>query len=211
MADVMRAELSRLQLQERELLTKLREPESHPAVQQLQKRIAETKEFLGREERVHEQATVGPDRLFDVIELVANTPVEGVIEEVGSVIDPNQHTVVVKGHIDNKKHQLRAGQFVVVTIALPQPAEVVLPSSALVEQGRDTFVFIQPDPRKFVYEQRRVQVVRRGKDAVHIRTRLTPEEERQGLQTIRTGEQIITSGALELKAILDDLKMGPKR
>jgi hypothetical protein len=49
-------------------------------------------------------------------------------------------------------------------------------------------------------------VVRRSHDAVHIRTKLTPEQERQGFQTVRPGERVITAGALELKAMLDDLK-----
>jgi hypothetical protein len=53
--------------------------------------------------------------------------------------------------------------------------------------------------------------VRRGKDAVHIRARLTPDEERRGSQTVRPGEQVITAGALELKAILDDLKAAQGR
>jgi cobalt-zinc-cadmium efflux system membrane fusion protein len=146
-----------------------------------------------------------------------DTSVEGVIDEIGSLIDPDEHTpewapraahAVVKGYIDNKKHQLRAGQYVTATVVRPpRPvAEVVLPSSALVEEGRHSFVFIQTDAKKFLYEQRRVLVVRRGKDAVHVRAALTLEQERQGFQTVRQGEQVVTAGVIELKAILDDLK-----
>jgi cobalt-zinc-cadmium efflux system membrane fusion protein len=138
--------------------------------------------------------------------------VEGVIDEIGFLIDPNQHTAVVKGHIDNKDHLLLAGQFITAKIVLPRPvAEVVLPSSALVEDDHQTFIFIQVDAKKFAYEQRRVLVVRRGKDAVHVRTRLTPEQERQGFQTVRPGEHVVTAGVLELKAILDDLKVAKDR
>jgi RNA polymerase sigma factor (sigma-70 family) len=141
-------------------------------------------------------------------ETVVDTSVEGIIDEIGALIDPNGHTAVVKGYIDNKNRQLRAGQHVKATVVLaPLPvAEVVLPSSALVEEGRQSFVFIQTDAKKFLYEQRRVLVVRRGKDAVHVRARLTPEEDRQGFQTVRPGEHVVTAGVLELKAILDDLK-----
>jgi RNA polymerase sigma factor (sigma-70 family) len=146
-------------------------------------------------------------RPFQEIERSVNKPVEGFIDEVGSLIDPNLDTAVVKGHIDNKEHQMRPGLFVTATVALPMPvADVALPSSALVESGQDTFVFVQRDAKNFNYEQRRVFVMRRGKDTVHIRARLTPEQVRQGFQTVRAGEQVISSGALELKAILDDLK-----
>lgn len=96
--------------------------------------------------------------------------------------------------IDNASGALRPGQFVRVTITLPPLApEVVLPASALVEQGGQTFVFVQPDPAKAVYRLRRVRVVRRGQDVAHVRGSLKP------------GECIIAAGAVELKAILDTL------
>jgi hypothetical protein len=150
--------------------------------------------------------------LLQAMEQPVNKPIEGFIDEVGYLIDPYTGTAVVKGHIDNKEHQLRPGQFVTATVTLPAPvAEVVLPSSALVECGHETFVFVQSDAKKFVYEQRRVFVMRRGKDTVHVRARLTAEQERQGFQTVRAGEQVISSGVLELKAILDDLKESQDR
>ncbi len=156
----------------------------------------------------NKSAAVRLERPVEVIGPVVDTPVEGAIDDIGSIIDPNEHTAVVKGYIDNKKHQLRAGQLITATVVLPPlpVSEVVLPSAALVEEGRHTFVFIQSDAKKFLYEQRHVVVVRRGKDAVHIRARLTAEEDRQGFQTVRPGEHVVTSGALELKGILDDLK-----
>jgi cobalt-zinc-cadmium efflux system membrane fusion protein len=132
---------------------------------------------------------------------------EGVIESIGYLIDPNQHTAVVSGFVDNPEGRLRAGQFVTASVTLPPRAgEVVLPAGAVVEQGREAFVFVQPDPKKLFYEQRRVAVVRRGQEAVHVRARLTVEQERQGFQAVRPGERVVTAGAVELKAILDDLK-----
>jgi multidrug efflux pump subunit AcrA (membrane-fusion protein) len=84
--------------------------------------------------------------------------------------------------------------------------DLVLPASAVVEEGGQNFVFVQPDTKKLFYEQRRVAVVRRGQDIVHLRSRLTAEQERQGFQTVRPGELIVTSGVVELKAILSGLK-----
>jgi cobalt-zinc-cadmium efflux system membrane fusion protein len=141
------------------------------------------------------------------IRAAGSAPIEGVFDEIGYLIDPNQHTAVVKGYLDNKDHKLRAGQFITATIVLPGPVvEMVLPASALVEDGRQSYVFVQPDVKKPVYEQRRVLVVRRGQDAVHVRARATGEQEPQGAHTLRPGERVITTGALELKALLDDLK-----
>jgi cobalt-zinc-cadmium efflux system membrane fusion protein len=131
----------------------------------------------------------------------------GRFEEIEYLIDPNQHTAVVKGFVENPKGQLRAGQFITASITLPPPAgEVVLPAAAVIESGGKNFVFVQPEAKQDFFEQRRVAVVRRGQDVVHIRARLTPEEERQGLQTVRPGERVVTAGAVEVKALLDDLK-----
>jgi cobalt-zinc-cadmium efflux system membrane fusion protein len=136
----------------------------------------------------------------------------GQIAEVGYLIDPKHHTALVAGYVDNRAGLLRPGQLITASITLPPAAgEVVLPAAAVVEEGRRTFVFIQPDARKFFYEQRRVLIVRRGHDLVHVRSRLTAEQERQGFQTVRPGDRIVTSGAIELKAILADLKGGADR
>src|SRR5262249_38311952 len=46
-------------------------------------------------------------------------PLEGTIDEIGHLIDPNQHTGVIKGYVPNPKQRLRGGQSVTVTITLP--------------------------------------------------------------------------------------------
>jgi cobalt-zinc-cadmium efflux system membrane fusion protein len=139
-------------------------------------------------------------------------PVPGWIESVGHLIDPNQHTAVVTGFVENPEGRLRAGQFITASVTLPPPmGELVLPAGAVIEEGHHTFVFVQPDVKKLFYELRRVVLVRRGQDVVHIRSRLTSELERQGFQTVRIGERVVTAGAVELKAILEDLKVDRDR
>jgi cobalt-zinc-cadmium efflux system membrane fusion protein len=141
-----------------------------------------------------------------------SSPLEGWIDNVSYIIDPNQHTAVVTGLIDNPKGRARPGQYITASLTLPAPAgEVVLPAAALVEDGRHSYVFVQPDPKKFVYEQRRVSIVRRGQDIVHIRSKLTPEQERQGVRTVRPGERVVTGGVVELQALLEDLKAAPAK
>jgi cobalt-zinc-cadmium efflux system membrane fusion protein len=131
----------------------------------------------------------------------------GRIHSISYLIDPQSHTVVVTGSVDNLKGLWRAGQYITASVTLPRrTGELVLPAAAVVEEGGRTFVFIQPDPRRFFYEQRPVVLVRRGHDRVHVRSRLTPAQERQGFKAVREGERVVSGGALELKAILDDLK-----
>jgi cobalt-zinc-cadmium efflux system membrane fusion protein len=152
------------------------------------------------------------ERVWTVKAVAATVDVKGPWEEISYLIDPIQHTAVIKGHIDNAGEKLRAGQFITAAITLPSTTgEMAVPAAAVVEEDGKSFVFLQPDPKQPIYRQRRVLVVRRSPEAVHIRSPLSAEEERKGSHPLRTGDRVITSGAVELKAILDDLKAKEKR
>jgi membrane fusion protein, heavy metal efflux system len=49
----------------------------------------------------------------------SNTGLPGTIDEIGQLIDPNQHTAVVKGHVDNPGRRIKAGQYVTATVDIP--------------------------------------------------------------------------------------------
>jgi cobalt-zinc-cadmium efflux system membrane fusion protein len=122
------------------------------------------------------------------------TPVQGKMTRIGLVVDPVQHTVIVDGTVDNKDHRLRIGEKVVATVALP-PAkgEVSIPIGALVEDGKESIVFVATSQGQFT--MKRVHVTRRGLEEAQVK---------EG--PIEKGDSVVTSGAIELKAALDDLK-----
>jgi cobalt-zinc-cadmium efflux system membrane fusion protein len=151
--------------------------------------------------------------------------IAGPVDEISYLIDVNQHSAVVKGHIDNPPvdegnaaspaRRLRAGQYVTATINLPPPDGVVeVPVGAVVDDGRQCVVFVQPDPAKAEYTLRRVEVTHRFEKTVYVRSALpegqparTPEEEKEGLlprEPLRPGEKVLTRGVLELKKELED-------
>jgi membrane fusion protein, heavy metal efflux system len=142
-------------------------------------------------------------------------------DEVGYLIDPNQHTAVVKGRIDNPDHKLRGGQFVSVAINLDPPEDVVeIPITALVEDGRQSVVFVQTDPNQPNYTMRRVQVTHRFDKVAYVRSKpftkeeeLKPEDKDRGLlprEALRRDEIVLTNGVMELKAALEDKESGEK-
>jgi cobalt-zinc-cadmium efflux system membrane fusion protein len=135
--------------------------------------------------------------------------------EIGPILDSNQHTVVVKGYLNNPKGELRAGQFVSASIQLdPLPDRVEVPLTALVEDGKLSFVFVQPDPEKNEFTLRRVLVTHRFDRAAWVKTRLTdkereqtPEEAARGVprvQPLQVGDRYLPTGVLELRAALVD-------
>jgi cobalt-zinc-cadmium efflux system membrane fusion protein len=159
------------------------------------------------------------DRMWTVRTVGANSVggIKGTIDEIGYLIDPNQHTAVIKGYIDNPKEQIRAGQFVSCTVPIPPPQDVVeVPIDALVEDGRNCVVFVQPDPTKHQYTMRRVQPTHRFEKTAFVRSKpfgkdewITAEDKEEGmlpLEALRPGERILRSGVGELKAALLDLE-----
>jgi membrane fusion protein, heavy metal efflux system len=121
----------------------------------------------------------------------------GHLERIADVIDPNQHTALAIGHVENPNGLLKAGQFVSVTVELPAASnEIEVPATALVEDGRESIVFVQPDPDKLRFTRRKVKVLRRSHDLVNLA---------QG--AVRSGDRVVTGGAIFLNDALTDLPM----
>src|SRR5262249_2426218 len=81
---------------------------------------------------------------------------------IGYLIDGKQHSAVPKGRIPTPDGQLWAGQYVTARIEMPPPPDVVeIPTGALIDDGKQCVVFVQPNPAKAEYTMRRVEVVRR--------------------------------------------------
>lgn len=137
----------------------------------------------------------------------------GTIDVVGYIIDPNQHTAVIQGYVENPGQRLRAGQFISATVDIPPPPGVVeIPLNALCDDGQQSLVFVQSDPKKPQYTMRRVQVTNRFEHKAFVRStpipkagQLTSEEAEQGLlpkEPLRPGEHILDSGTGELHMAL---------
>jgi cobalt-zinc-cadmium efflux system membrane fusion protein len=165
-------------------------------------------------------------------------PIAGAFDRIGAVVDRDRGTVMVTGRIVNPGGRLRPGQAVRVRITIPRAvSEVSVPASALVEEGGATYVFVQPDARERVYVPLRVEVVRRDKDTAHVRSAVTVGQMLSAVvdydgngsaellalalqqvvaaearpRSLRPGDRIVTAGAVELKALLHDLKPGRPR
>jgi multidrug efflux pump subunit AcrA (membrane-fusion protein) len=141
--------------------------------------------------------------------------VEGTITEIGWLIDPNQHTAVIKGYIPNPGGKIRAGQFATATVELlPLQGVVEIPAEALVEDGQQSVVFVQSDPEKHHYTMRRVEVVSRLEKNLLVRSKdfekheqLTDEERKLGLlprEALKEKDKVLTAGVLELKAAVTE-------
>ncbi len=128
---------------------------------------------------------------------------DGAIDRIGDIIDPNEHMALLIGSIDNAKGNLRAGQFVTASVQIPPDQGVVeIPAKALIDDGNQSFVFVQHDPAELRYTRRRVAVSRRYYDVVFIRSELSEDQRSQGFAELHPGERVVSSGISQLEEIL---------
>jgi cobalt-zinc-cadmium efflux system membrane fusion protein len=154
----------------------------------------------------------------------AFAPPEGIpgsIDEISYLIDPNQHTAIIKGYIDNPGDRIRGTQFATATVNIPPPRDVVeVPEDAVIEDGKQSVVFVQPDAAKREFAMRRVEVTHRFDSTMYVRAtpipkdaQLTDQEADEGLlpkEPLRPGERVLVAGAMELKRVAMDLESRPK-
>jgi cobalt-zinc-cadmium efflux system membrane fusion protein len=165
-------------------------------------------EALGPNERKWTVQTVGAN---------SSAGLSGTIDVIGWLIDPNQHTAVITGYVENPGERMRGGQYCTATVNIPPPDDVVeIPVDALYDDGKQSVVFIQPDAAKLQFTMRRVQVTHRFDRTVFVRKTPIPKEEQltaieaeEGLlpkQPVQPGERILEAGVVELKRVVVDLE-----
>jgi cobalt-zinc-cadmium efflux system membrane fusion protein len=139
------------------------------------------------------------------------------VAQIAPSLEPNQHSPMVIGYLDNPEGKFLVGQFVTATIFMEPPEGTVeIPTEALNELGGEALVFVQPDPAGREYTLRRVAVVERFRDVTYVRSVLTPDEKKMSdqehrrgrlqLEPLRPGERVITRGVVEMTAALEALK-----
>lgn len=132
-------------------------------------------------------------------------PREGSFDLIGTIIDPDAHTGVVMGWLDNSAAHLAAGQFITATIVLPaDPHLVTIPSSALIEQGDSSYVLVETNVERREFTRRKITVKRRWRHSVYVCRGTEPGENSPcGADSLKVGEKVIVTGVLELSAEFD--------
>ncbi len=118
----------------------------------------------------------------------------GEIGSIGSVIDPNQHTAVVQGWIDNSHGDLQVGQFVEAIVKRSHETELVeFSNRAIIDEGSTKYVFVALDKDLQRVQRRQVQLQRRTAQKVYLPA--------AGPGSVKPGEQVLVRGLLELSSV----------
>ncbi len=137
----------------------------------------------------------------------SEAPLAGSFDQIGNLIDPDQHTALVRGWVTNENGKLRVGQFVDAVVNLPAfENEVVVPLSAVIERSGDTYVFVQPDPKDLRFSRRHVAAIRRRDGKLYVSTKPTAEQTKAGLRPLEVGDRVVVAGTLDLASDLEHLE-----
>ena len=140
----------------------------------------------------------------------AGKPAAGEIAQISPIIDPTQHTGLVSGWLSDPAGEHYIGEFVTATVDLPaDPSLVAIPASALIEEGDSASVLVAADGSHRNFMPRKIAVVQRGRETVLVRAEPLSAEKRRGAHPLHAGEEIITTGNLQLAAELANLKASP--
>jgi RND family efflux transporter MFP subunit len=111
--------------------------------------------------------------------------IDGQVENVSAVVDPDRHTIPIRIRIDNGPRPLRPNMFAEVRFMVePPPGAVEIPGSAVVSDGAKQSVFVQESPGNFARREITARSMRDGRVPV--------------LAGLKAGEQIVERGALLL-------------
>jgi cobalt-zinc-cadmium efflux system membrane fusion protein len=124
----------------------------------------------------------------------------GTLDKIGAMIDPAQHTALVTGRVRNPGSTLRVGQFVTITVRRPPGEnEIEVPSTAVIEDGHSSVVFVQSGDAEGHFHRQEVGVLRRLREQIFVDATTSG---------VRAGDLVVTSGALLLQNAMDQLPPG---
>ena len=113
----------------------------------------------------------------------------GVISNISDAVDPTSLTLKVRVVLENPQHKLKPQMYATIVVTNQRGTAIVVPSTAVIQNGKDTFVFVETSPGK--YARRNVTL-----GATHDKT----DEITQGLED---GDKVVSSGAELLREAED--------
>jgi cobalt-zinc-cadmium efflux system membrane fusion protein len=105
----------------------------------------------------------------------------GVIDNISDAVDPTTLTLKVRVVLPNPGHKLKPQMYATIAITNQKGSAIVLPSTAVIQNGKAAFVFVESSPGKYV-----------RRDVTLGAVRDTTDEVTHGLQD---GDKVVSTGA----------------
>lgn len=139
-------------------------------------------------------------RVFGSSAAYPGADVEGEVQVVDSRVDPNTRAVAVRAAFDNPDSRLRPGMLIQVRLEQRQRQALMIPEIAVIQVGRDTFVYRVRDDD--TVEQAPVTIGVRGEGLVEILDGIEPATRIvvDGTGKLRPGMTIVEGSVQEAKS-----------
>ncbi len=113
----------------------------------------------------------------------------GTVDNISAAVDPTTLTLKVRVVLPNPQHRLKPDMFANMTLTGTTQNVIPVPATAVIQNGRDTFVFVETAPEK--YERR---------DVILGNTGTKTDDVTQGLND---GDTVVSQGAELLREAED--------
>ncbi|HEX7446742.1 MAG TPA: efflux RND transporter periplasmic adaptor subunit [Pirellulales bacterium] len=132
-----------------------------------------------------------------VLASFAGSPLTGALDHVGLKLDERTRTILVRADMENPGGRIRQGMFGRMEIEVGnEPEAIVCPTEAVIHRPHGDYVFVERGRNHGKYERRAVRVAQRRGSRAEIENGIFP------------GQRVVTVGALELAALVDQLAEG---
>lgn len=148
-------------------------------------------------------ATITPgQRVFGSSAAYPDADAEGEVQVVDSRVDPNTRAVAVRAAFDNPDNRLRPGMLIQVRLEQRERQALMIPEIAVIQVGRDTFVYRVRDDD--TVEQAPVTIGVRGEGLAEIIDGLEP-----GTRIVVDGTGKLRPGMAVVEGTVQDAKSAP--
>jgi len=73
----------------------------------------------------------------------------GAIDNISDAVDPTTLTLKVRVVLENSQHRLKPQMYATITVTNNKGTGIVVPSTAVIQNGKEAFVFVQTSPGKY--------------------------------------------------------------
>jgi len=105
----------------------------------------------------------------------------GAIDNISDAVDPTSLTLKVRVVLANPQHKLKPQMYATITVTNNKGTGIVVPSTAVIQNGKEAFVFVETSPGKYA---RRIVALGASHDTTY--------EIKQGVED---GDKVVSSGA----------------
>jgi cobalt-zinc-cadmium efflux system membrane fusion protein len=99
-------------------------------------------------------ASVSMDDKVEVYsEILPDTPVPGIVEYIGNIMNPETRSVEVFIRCRNSDHRLKCGMFVTVKFYHRMSGTIVIPADAVLQDNIKSYLFVQAGPDTFIKKE----------------------------------------------------------